>query len=417
MDPGSGKELPASTMQARLNRSARPNSRLAILSLLRQYGPCSRKEIAERTGLSQPSVSALVKELLREGLVREVGPGESSGGRRPVLLDLNAAAYYVLGAMVESDRIDFAVADLSGRAVSTHAVAVNLPGGADAPAGEAALARLAEAVKEVMSRSGLEPDRLLGIGVGVPGIVQPETGRVRRAPGVGWWQDVAVRAGLEERLGVPVVVENDVNLMALGEYARGAGRGARCLVLVYVGTGIGAGIVVEGRLFRGAASAAGEIGYLPLGPAADAAEGRPGFGVFEQQFSARAVARFLAEQGWARGRRPVAALVEAARHRPELRPYLEQVIRHWAYGVASLVAVLDPDRVLLAGDAADIGAEGLEQIREVLARLLPEVPAVGFAALGDQAGLVGAVHRVLSDEAGLTGALPRSARARRWPAS
>ena len=392
---------------------SRRGHRWAILNLLRQYGPSSRKDLAEHTGLSQPRVSALVKELLQEGLVREVGPGASSGGRRPVLLDLNAAAYHVLGAMVESHRCDFVVADLSGRTVSTSTVALDLPGDPGAASGDAALDRLADALRGVMDRSGLAPDRLLGIGVGVPGIVQPETGRVRRAPGVGWWQDAAVRAGLEERLGVPVVVENDVNLMALGEFARGAGKGARCLVLVYVGTGIGAGIVVGGRLFRGAASAAGEIGYLPLGPAAGAAGGRPGFGVFEQQFSARAVARYLAERGLPHEPRPVAALVQLARRRAELRPYLEQLIRHWAYGVASLVAVLDPDRVLLAGDAADIGAEGLEQIRDVLGRLLPEVPAVRFAALGDRAGLVGAVYRVLSDEAGLTGPAARGGRSPR----
>ena len=376
------------------DRSIRQTNRMVILSLLRQYGPCSRKEIAERTGLSQPSVSVIVRELLHDDLVREVGRGASSGGRRPVLVDINPSAHYVLGVILESDRIACAVADLSGRMVATDTIEVSTR------SGDGALTLLTRVLKEVMNRSNLPSDRLLGIGVGVPGIVRPESGRVRRAPGVGWWTDVAVRDWLEKHLGIPTVVENDVNLMALGEFAQGAGRGARCLVLMYVGTGIGAGIVVEGRLFRGATNAAGEIGYLPLGPEVERIAGETGFGVFEQQFSARAVAQFLDQQGWNPGPRPVAELLRAAKERPIMREYLEWLIRSWAYGIATVVSVLDPDCVLLAGDAADIGDEGVAKVRSMLTRILPEVPTIQLAELGERAGLVGAVHVVLNNQAG-----------------
>ncbi|EKP94101.1 ROK family transcriptional regulator [Thermaerobacter subterraneus] len=404
--------------------------RWAILHLLRQHGPLSRKDLARRTGLSQPRVSALVRELLDEHLVQEVGTGRSSGGRRPVLLDLNPAAYWVLAAMVEADRCDVAMADLSGRLVRVETVDLQLAAGRPGN-GQEALDRLAEALKGVVKRAGLPPDRWLGTAVGVPGIVDPDTGRVRRAPGVGWWQDAAVREGLESRLPGPVLVENDVNLMALGEYARGAGQGARCLVLMYVGTGIGAAVVAGGRLFRGATSAAGEIGYLPVGlvpdaveageavdakeavdaeravgagdagdarDAGDAGEGsvQPGFGCFEARYSARAVARFLEGRGIAPDGRPVAVLAELAQRDAEARRFFRRLIAHWGLAVASLVAVIDPDRVLLGGEAQAIGPEGLAELRRVAARYVPDLPPIAFAALGARAGLEGAVYQVLN---------------------
>ncbi|MCK9909236.1 ROK family protein, partial [Microbacteriaceae bacterium K1510] len=148
--------------------------------------------------------------------------------------------------------------------------------------GETAIQSLEAGLERLLTQTGLHKDRLLGIGVGLPGITQRRSGTISYAPSTGW-MELPVQQEIENRLGIPVIIDNDVNMMTQGEYARGVGIGAATIVYMYVGTGIGSGIIIDGQLYRGGKEAAGEIGYMMIGPVQE----RRGqeFGVFEKNYS------------------------------------------------------------------------------------------------------------------------------------
>ncbi|MCG0239128.1 MAG: ROK family transcriptional regulator [Firmicutes bacterium] len=370
-------------------------NRQLVLAAIRRHGPISRAELGHLTGLSQPAITGIVRELIREGLVREIGVGQSSGGRPPILLVFNPTAQYVLAATLEGDSLRAGVADLSGQVVAEESLRV------DTTRPSRAVQSLIRLLDDLIARIGGGRSRLAAIGIGVPGIAHAGAGTVSHAPSLGWWKEVPLRERLERYFKVPVVLENDVNLMTLGEYAQGAGAGVENLVLVHVGLGIGAGILIGGRLYRGARDAAGEVGYLPFGPWSAAR--RPGdYGLFEQHYSARGLA--LRMQAAAGGDLPgvdpdraIALLCHYARMAiPWARALLDDAVRHWAYAVAALACILNPERVLLAGQIEQAGEEGLQRIRAHLAGLVPVPPEVRFASLGARAGLVGAVAIALA---------------------
>lgn len=365
-------------------------NRQTVLKAIRERGPISRVELATVTGLSQPAVTAIVRDLIRQDLVREVGTGQSSGGRPPILLAFNPSAQVVLGAALDGEQLVAAAADLDGAVLAEESLPLGARRRDD---GVRAMIRLLD---DLLHRVPGGSKRLAAIGVGVPGITHSREGTVSHAPSLGWWQEVPLRDRLQRRFKVPVAVENDVNLMVVGEHAQGAGRGAQHLVLMHIGTGIGAGIILGGTLFRGAHDAAGEVGYLPFGPMLARQPGD--YGLFEQHYSARGLAQRLAQCGAAvpPGQGPVAALVQYARLQiPWAQALLDDALRHWAYAVAAIACILNPERVLLAGDAVDIGEEGLARIREQVAALVPVPPEVQFATLGRRGGLVGAITRAL----------------------
>ncbi|MBX6396256.1 MAG: ROK family protein, partial [Alicyclobacillaceae bacterium] len=199
--------------------------------------------------------------------------------------------------------------------------------------------------------------------------------------------------------------------MALGEFYKGAGRGVQNLVYMHVGTGIGAGIVLDGQLYRGFSDAAGEIGYMIVGDPAQGA-GRE-FGTFEGNYSTAAVReRMMAHpelqalcRDLAPGESVIQRLADEARTSTEAGRLFEDICLHWAYGIANLVCVLNPELVILGGDLVHIGDHGLSYIRDRLARLVPIVPDVRLAQLGSRAGVVGAFFYVLESDPSLTGKL------------
>ena len=371
-------------------------NRQLVLSAIRRHGPVSRSELGHLTGLSPPAITGIVRELIRMDLVREVGAGRSSGGRPPILLTFNPSAQCVLAANLEGQALTVAVADLSGQVLEEQAARVDT----DRPS--AAVRTLVRLLDELTQRHGGRR-RLAAVGIAVPGITHVAAGTVSHAPALGWWQEVPLRDRVRRHFRVPVVVENDVNLMTLGEHAQGAGQGVDNLVLIHVGIGIGAGILIGGKLYRGARGAAGEVGYLPLGPADTVQPFRTseGYGLFEERYSARGLAlrvrqvvgNLPADVG---PDRVVAHLCECARMAiPWAQALLEDAIRHWAYSVAAVASILDPDRILLGGQIEQIGQEGLLRIREYVERLVPVPPELSFGTLGARGALVGAAALAL----------------------
>ncbi len=227
------------------------NNRL-ILKTIYNHDQLSRADIARITGLTRVTVSDNVAELIAEGLVAEVGQGLSAGGKPPTLLSLAADSRHLIGLDLGSSQFQGAVVNLRGQLRQRVSLPVN---GQD---GEAAL----ELVHVLLDQlQGATPQPLLGIGIGTPGVIDSANGIVRRAVNLGW-RDLPLRDLLAARYDLPVYVSNDSQAAALGEYIFGQTKRSTHLVVIKVGRGIGAGIVIDGQLFYGDGFGAGEIGHV-----------------------------------------------------------------------------------------------------------------------------------------------------------
>ncbi len=334
-------------------------NRNLVLNVLRT-GAASRADVVRTTGLSPATVSLIVSELIESGLVNEVGEGKSSGGRPPLVLRLDDERNYVVGVKLMRHVISVAVTDL--RAEVLYSEVVDLaPTAVDA---ESVLDALGRAVDNAVTKAGLRLDQVVGIGIGLAGLVDADTGICRYSPSFGW-RDVAVAAPIAERLGRPVLVDNDVNTLTVAEQWFGRGHGVDDFIVVTVGEGVGAGIVVEGRLYRGAKGAAGEIGHMRL-DGEDVLCRCGAYGCLEAVSSDGAVRRYLAE-ALDRGEQsaiPVdstssvtIAAVRAAAEAGDVvaTEALSRAGRMLGLGIASLVDLLNPRLVILSGEGAQAG--------------------------------------------------------------
>ncbi|HEY0307403.1 MAG TPA: ROK family transcriptional regulator [Acidobacteriaceae bacterium] len=229
-----------------------------LLQLLQNHNPCSKADLVRYSGLSAPTVSSGIAHLEKLGLVEQMGDGESSGGRPPGLLRFNARHGYVAAADVGGTRIRMLLADMGGNVITQWSMML----GAKQKTPKAICSLIVEGLKTMCRQSGTPLRKVLHLTTGAPGITNVETGVVLSAPNLDDWNDVPLRALLERESGLPCLVENDTNLAAVGEYWRGAAQGVENFIFIALGTGVGAGIFIHGRLHRGAHWSAGEIGYF-----------------------------------------------------------------------------------------------------------------------------------------------------------
>jgi predicted NBD/HSP70 family sugar kinase len=380
------------------NRAIREVNRSLVLDLVRGSERISRTELARRSRLTKPTVSAIVDELVSDGVVREVGFGASvAGGGRPArLLEFNDDSAAYLGIHFGSRLTSVALADARG--------AIRHVRGRPALHGSAArsLKVVRAMVAEVLQMAKVPRSRIEGAGVSAPGLVDQESGVCVLAPNLGW-RDFPLRAALVEELGVPVVVHNVTHAAAVAEGRVGAARGARSYVWVWVGRGIGAGAVMDGRLFLGQRGFSGDIGHCPVrddGPLCGC--GRRG--CLETLASTAAIAR-AAEAAVAAGEPTslrgaagsirAAAVAEAATAGDEVaRRILAEAGEHLGRGISYLLNILNPELVVLGGPlAAAAGPALFDPVRASVARhaLVPQGIAVIPSSLSDRADLVGAV--------------------------
>ncbi|RIV23082.1 ROK family transcriptional regulator [Alicyclobacillaceae bacterium I2511] len=231
-----------------------------VLNVLRFQGTVSRTQIAKLTGLNKATISSLVDELITKQLVIEVGRAPSQVGRRPILLLFNANAGFALGIDLEVDFVRVVATDLSGQIVQTQECSLTHP---EHP--QSVLGQLVEQIQTLVGQLPPTPFGVVGIGVGVPGLVDYRRGIVINAPNLGW-RDIHLKALLESYVNLPVYVDNEANAGALGEKMRGAGRDVSDLVYISAGVGIGVGIIVNHELIRGAQGMAGEFGHMTVEP-------------------------------------------------------------------------------------------------------------------------------------------------------
>ncbi|MEU5591882.1 ROK family protein [Streptomyces sp. NPDC020298] len=357
------------------------NERL-LLDRLRALGTASRAQLARETGLSKPTVSSALAALEAAGLVREVGTHAPERGRTAVLYSADPAAGYALGVDVGRGWLRVAVADLDGTLVARADVR-NRARGADALAD-----LVVSSARQVVANSGVDPSEVVHGVVGTPGVYDERQRRVRYAMHLPGWGRAGLLDRLREELGVPLEVHNDANLAALGEYTYGVGAGSRLFAYILIGTGLGMGVVSEGRLFTGAHGLAGEIGFLPW-PGQQKPER------LEDAVSGVAVVEAARRFGMS-GQLTAKAVFDAARQgntaaRQAVRLEGERI----AHTVAAAAAVLDPDLVVLGGGVGHSVDLLLGPVREHLRTLTPLRPKIAPSRLGEDAVLLGAVATAL----------------------
>jgi glucokinase-like ROK family protein len=395
-------------MQKATPERARVHNTQLVLKTIYTNGPISRAEVARTTRLTRPTVSDVVTDLMEDGLVGEVGYAPSSGGRRAILLRVVDDSRHLIG--VDLSRRDFRGALINLRGEIKHQV--NLPlQGRDGDAALALAYDLVDALVEVASSP------LLGIGIGAPGLVDAVDGVLRQSVNLNW-RDVPLRSLLHERYNLSVYMANDCQVAALAEYTFGSNEGSPAdLVVIKVGRGVGAGIVLNGRLLHGNPLGAGEIGHVTV--VEDGKQCACGnFGCLETVASSQAIIqqaqatiqstpRSLLHQFAAD---PDVITIEAVCQALDagdeaMRQVIYEVGRSLGISAANLVGVLGSCRILIAGSVACFGQCLLDVVREEMAkRCLPslaESTKIGFASLGSDIVLLGASALLLSHELGV----------------
>lgn len=359
-----------------------------VLERIRLHAPLSRAQLSSQTGLNKATISNLVAELIAEGLVYETGLGESSGGRKPLMLLFNSRAGFVIGIEVSVQYIQGALTDLAG-AIETE---LTLPLTQHDPA--FVMEQILKLIRQLMQAAPPSPHDIVGIGLGVPGMVD-ESGTVLFAPNLGWGE-VPLRQQLETELGLPVVVDNEANAGAQGELYYGMDGEHRQLVrdLVYIsaGSGIGAGIMIDGKPYQGAWGYAGETGHMTIdwnGRSCSCGSR----GCWELYASEKAYT--------------APALALPAYRTAELLPFARQgdantlsvfqdIGQYLGVGIANIVNSLNPEMLIIGGPLAEARPWLEQRMREVIdQRALPyhrRQLQIRFSTLGSRSTMLGAAY-------------------------
>jgi len=367
----------------------------AVLRMLMDGGPRTRAEIVTATGLARSTVRARLDLLVAAGLVTASGTGESTGGRPAGRFGFHPGAQHVLAAEVGATHATVAVSDLGCRLLAVDQVDLDV---AEGP--EKILPLLAETWRSLLTTLG--PAEIAGVGIGLPGPVEHSTGRPNNPPIMPGWDGFDVPAAMAAEFGVPVLVDNEVNLMALGEHAHSF-PGTDHMIVVKVATGIGSGFISNGVLHRGAAGAAGDLGHIRVPDGGDADCGCGNSGCLEAVASGSAVAARLRAKGVeAHTSADVVALVRAGN--VEAGQAIRQAGRTIGEVLAACVSMVNPSLIVVGGDLAAAGEMLLAGVREaVYRRSLPLATGnlrIVPSRTGEVAGVLGAaamvIHHVLS---------------------
>ncbi|GAA3933690.1 ROK family transcriptional regulator [Streptomyces gulbargensis] len=363
-----------------------------VVRAVRMAGSLTQAEIARATGLSAATVSNIVRELKDGGTV-EVTP-TSAGGRRARSVSLSGDAGIVIGVDFGHTHLRVAVGNLAHQVLAEEAEPLDV----DASAAEG-FDRAEQLVTRLIEATGIGRDKVIGVGLGVPGPIDVSSGTLGSTSILPGWSGINPAEELSARLGVPVHVDNDANLGALGELVWGSGRGVKDLAYIKVASGVGAGLVIDGRVYRGPGGTAGEIGHITLdesGPVCRCGNR----GCLETFTAARYVLPLL---------RPshgpdltMERVVQLAREGdPGCRRVVADVGRHIGSGIANLCNLLNPSRVVLGGDLAEAGELVLAPIRDSVSRYaIPSAArqlSLAQGALGGRAEVLGALALVLNE--------------------
>ncbi|KAA8786142.1 ROK family transcriptional regulator [Paenibacillus amylolyticus] len=360
-----------------------------VLDTIRRHAPLSRAKLSEVTGLNKATVSNLVADLISDELVQEIGPGESSGGRKPLMLLFRGTAGYAVGLELSVTRLKGVLTDLEGHIVAEYAL--NLEQHDTASVFE----QLKLAASHLMKQAPPSPHGVIGIGIGVPGMVD-EQGTVLFAPNLKW-EMVPLRAMMEESFNLPVTIDNEANAGARGELNFGAGVGVRHLIYISAGIGIGSGIMVDGELYKGAWGYAGETGHMSI-----EAEGLPcscgNRGCWELYASEKVYEH--PDQQHLPAYTTKELIEHAQNGHQDVIALYDIIGRKLGVGITNIVNSFNPERIIIGGPLSEAKPwieSALKQVVEE--RTLPyhrRSLQVEWAALGSRSTRIGAAYSAIS---------------------
>jgi N-acetylglucosamine repressor len=411
------------------HESMKLNNQLTVLHTIRERGPITRVELRNQTRLSWGTITSTIKELLRAGAIREIGPVTTEVGRRPVELDMNTGRNFVLGLQLGTNLVRSSLVDVKGNLIDELDVSVDPMG-----TSRQIVDRLIETARRVLDTHSLKPSRLAGIGIAAPGAANFRTGICHYAPRHPNWKDVPLKSLFEEAFGVPCVVDHTCNCFTLSERLFGQGRDVDNFLCILLGTGLGVGIFVHGEVYRGAESFSGQLGHICVdvnGPRCTCGN----TGCLETYVSGSALARIAAEE--VAGRPGDALLgassetggaltaetlhVAASRGDPLSIDIYRRMGMYLGVGVANLISLFNPARVIIGGQLTRARGLFLPTFEETVEKRAWHASTrdIRFSVL-ERGAVMGAAALVLQ-EIFSTGRLVRggiisrkSAAARRW---
>lgn len=368
-------------------------------------GGISRIELSRQIGLTRAALTSIVNDLIADGLVRETN-GKRSGGRNPINLEINPDFGYVLGIDIGSTHLTAVLANGLAQVMDEINVPLDITQGPDR-----VLPPVMQHLKEWLPKTGTSLDKISAAGIGVPGPVVSDAGMVSAPPIMPGWDNFPILKWMEKELGCPSSLGNDAELGALGEWAYGAGRGEKNLAYIKVGTGIGAGLILDGQIYHGSTGSAGEIGHVTLvenGPLCSCGNR----GCLEALAGGRSLVN-RAVDGIGKGKRTLLSdttpvelittqdIIFAAR-RGDL--YSQQLViesgYHLGTAIASLVNLFNPSIVVIGGGIAQLGDLLLDPIRQSVKlrslRVSSQAVKISAAVLGRRSTAMGAVAQALS---------------------
>ncbi|MNJ38981.1 N-acetylglucosamine repressor [compost metagenome] len=356
-----------------------------VLDTIRHHQPLSRTDIASSIGLNKATVSSLVLELIHSQLVTEIGPGESSGGRKPTLLLFNSNAGYAIGIDIRVHHLLMVLVNLEGTVIEE----TTMPITSTEP--EELISEMANYIKLLSEKASPSPYGIIGIGIGVPGLVD-ENRHVVSTPNLGW-DNISLQATLEKYINYPIYIDNEANAGAVGERLYGAGLESSNLIYLSIGVGIGSGIIVDGVLYRGTSNFSGEVGHMTVteeGPLCRCGN----HGCWETLASEKA----LLDQAAKALSKPniiLEDLITLAKSGDQTALHLlEGVGTHLGVGLANLVNILNPELIII-GSRLSLAGNLLEEpmLQTIEKRSLSyhrKKSGVTFAKLGLRSTALGA---------------------------
>ena len=404
-DANERKEPAATFSSRRGSRSLLRDLNVSLLiELVRRAGTISRADLARQSSLSAPTVSTIVENLIGRGILNEVSMAPSSGGRPPVLLSIDPKAGYVIGIKLRADGVTTVVCDLDAQVVASSEAAELLVGNP-----EAAILAIERETRRVMRKAAVPPSKVLGVGIGLPGIIETDRG-VCNFSHLLWWRDVDIAGPLRKKLGMPVWVDNDVNTLAVAEKWSGDASDARDFVTLSVGRGIGLGIMIDRSLYRGANGAAGEFGHIIIEPGGPKCEcGKSG--CLEAIVGEKVLRQAIGERlGRDITRADLIELLQVGD--TAALEVVDNAGRRLGTAVANMMTLLNPELLIICGEGTELGPTFLDPIiaavREQTFGDLGRKAEVKVQRWGDEVWAVGAATLVLRESFSLPAADEKS---------
>ena len=383
-------------------------NKVKIINLIRDSDGVSRAELARISGLSAPTISRIVETLIREGLATEIGAGESSGGRKPTLIKFSVVDSFIIGIDLGTTNIYGLLTDLDANVIAEIKRPTEVEEGFNR-----IMERTSGIIGELRDRLGSKKDNVCGIGMAIAGLINRERNIVEFSPDF-HWHNVDVRAGLARGVDIPVAFDNVTRVMALGEMWYGAGKDFRNFIMINVGYGIGAGIIIQGSPLYGLKGLAGEFGHITMDKNSDVQCDCGNFGCLEALASGHAIAKsaqkelregtmsILTEMCEGNPSRLTAEMVANAAKQGDGTAWaiFDKAAEFLGLGIAGLINLFNPEAVFIGGGVAQAGDILFNRIRKTVnARALNNTAGdviIQPATFGPRAAVVGAISLILS---------------------